>query len=116
MQMNRIVMLIRSSAVAGLVVGIVGLTPGNDASAQSGAELTKEIKDRCERQMGQYGRSLVLACVEQDIEAVGKISDYQKSHPRFASRCLKQMRSYGFSLVAACIDQDVEADRALSKY
>ncbi len=76
----------------------------------------KEIKGRCEQQMGQYGRSLVLACVEQDVTAVNKVADYRKSQPQITARCLSQMRSYGFSLVAPCIEQDIEADRKLSQY
>ena len=86
------------------------------SAADDKNELMKEIKDRCERQMAQYGRSLVLACVEQDVAALQKIADYTKSHPSIATRCLSQMRQYGLSLVLACIEQDVDADRKLDQY
>lgn len=99
-----------------LVTGAMGLVGLSDAIAQSAEELTAEIKERCERQMGQYGRTLVLSCVEQDIAAVNKVAGYQRTHEKITARCLNQMRQYGFVLVASCIEQDIQADRKLQGY
>jgi hypothetical protein len=101
----------RTTALLACLAFLIGVPAG----AQSPDELKVEIKARCESQMGEYGRSLVLSCVKQDIEAVSKIVAYQNTHSAIASRCLSQMREYGFSLVASCIDQDVKADRELGQ-
>ncbi len=86
------------------------------AEAQSGEELKREIKARCESQMGEYGRSLVLFCMEEDSAAVSKIVEYQKKHPEIVNRCLSQMRKYGFSLVAFCIEEDLIAQKSIDQW
>ena len=80
------------------------------------SDIKKEIIDRCRSQMGQYGASMVKACVDQDIEAVNAIAKYPDKYKQIVARCMNQMRQYGFSMVKACADQDIEAEKALSNY
>lgn len=99
------------------VCTVVVLAGSSDiARAQSAEELKAEIKARCEKQMGQYGRALVLSCMNQDKEAVTKIAKYQESHPEITARCLSQMREYGFALVASCIEQDLASQREIDDW
>lgn len=76
----------------------------------------KEIMERCRAQMGQYGASMVKACVDQDMEAFAALSNYGPEHQAVVDRCMGQMRQYGFSMVKACADQDIEAEEALKGY
>jgi len=79
-------------------------------------DVKQEIIKRCKSQMGEYGASMVKACVDQDIEAVIAISKYPDQYDSIVARCMGQMQSYGFSMVKACADQDIEAENALSNY
>lgn len=85
-------------------------------SATSADDIKSEIINRCRKMMGEYGASLVKACVDQDIEAVNSLVKYPEKYRPIIARCMRQMRSYGFSLVKACADQDIEAEEALKKY
>ncbi len=75
-----------------------------------------EIINRCRDEMGQYGASMVKACVDQDFAAVIALAKIDKKYHSILARCLNQMRSYGYSMVEACVDQDIAAEKALSKY
>jgi hypothetical protein len=79
-------------------------------------DLKKEIIDRCRADMGEYGAAMVKACVDQDIEALGKISDQIEAHQDIVARCMSSMREYGYSMVAACAEQDIDAESALKAY
>lgn len=86
------------------------------APSLADADVKKEIIDRCRSQMGEYGASMVKACVDQDIEAANAITKYPDKYKEIVARCMGQMREYGFSMVKACADQDIEAEKALSNY
>lgn len=79
-------------------------------------DIKQEIIKRCKSQMGDYGASMVKACVDQDIEALIAINKFPDKYDSIVGRCLGQMREYGFSMVKACADQDIEAEEALGKY
>lgn len=79
-------------------------------------DVKQEIIKRCKSQMGEYGASMVKACVDQDIEAVIAINKFPDKYDPIVGRCMRQMREYGFSMVKACADQDIEAEKALSNY
>jgi hypothetical protein len=76
----------------------------------------QEIKNRCQKQMGEHGAALVKACVDQDIEALNAIGSYMEKHKSVVNRCYSQMGEHGWALVKACADQDIEAEEALKKY
>lgn len=79
-------------------------------------ESLSESKARCKKDMGQYGASMVKACIDQDMAVIGKINKYAESHPSLTGRCMRDMRVYGFSMVHACIKQDVDAQEAIDNY
>ena len=89
------------------------LLPGH---AFSENDVKQEIIKRCKSQMGEYGASMVKACVDQDIEAVIAINKLPDEYNSIVGRCMEQMREYGFSMVKACADQDIEAEKALNNY
>lgn len=103
-------------SVMRLSVLVCGLTVMFSNLAHADADVKKEIIDRCKSQMGQYGSAMVKACVDQDLDAVEKISLIPDEYKSTVARCMKQMRQYGFSMVNACAEQDIEADKSLSKY
>lgn len=78
--------------------------------------ITQEIKNRCQTQMGEYGAAMVKSCVDQDIEAAQALNVYLKNHEAIVTRCLGQMGEYGYAMVKACADQDIEAENSLRKY
>lgn len=77
-----------------------------------------EIIDRCKKQMGEYGSTMVKACVDQDIKAVRDLNKLieTKKYDSIINRCLNQMGEYGYFMVKACVDQDIEAEEALKNY
>ena len=80
------------------------------------ADVKQEIISRCKSQMGEYGSSIVKACVDQDINALVDLNKYSKSHNSIISRCMDTMQEYGYSIVKACADQDIKAEKELSGY
>ena len=80
-------------------------------------EMKKEILERCRNQMKDYGTSLVKACVDQDLDAAEKLTNYprDKSTSEIVSRCEQTMSNHGWNLVKACVDQDMEANKELGK-
>jgi hypothetical protein len=86
------------------------------ANAFADGNVKTEIIERCKKQMGEYGASMVKACVDQDLDAVNGIDNFPDKYSNIVARCMKQMRQYGFSMVKACADQDIEAEEALSNY
>jgi len=80
--------------------------------------IKKEIIDRCKKQMGEYGSTMVKACVDQDIDAVISLNKLveTKKYNSIISRCMSQMQEYGYVMVKACVDQDIQAEKALSNY
>lgn len=86
------------------------------SNALSDDNIKKEIIDRCRSQMGEYGASMVKACVDQDLQAVSALDKYSGKYGLIVDRCMAQMRDYGYSMVKACADQDIEAEKALSEY
>ncbi len=82
----------------------------------AGDDVKQEIIQRCKSQMGDYGASMVKACVDQDIEALVALNEYHEKHKSIISRCYSQMKDYGYAMIKACADQDIEAEEALSRY
>ena len=88
----------------------------NESRQKTHLNITQEIKNRCQTQMGQYGAAMVKACVDQDIDAAQALNVYLKNHTAIVTRCLSQMGKYGYAMAKACADQDIEAENALQKY
>lgn len=82
----------------------------------SAEDVKQEIIDRCRSDMGDYGASMVKACVDQDIEAIRNINKIPDKYNNILARCMRDMRDYGYSMVFACAKQDIEAEEALSRY
>lgn len=83
---------------------------------ESSNTIIKEIKERCQTQMNEYGYAMIKSCVDQDIDALGYVADHLKSHKSIALRCLETMNQYGYAMVKSCIQQDVSAKEMLDKY
>lgn len=98
------------------VLAIASMVFAAPIGAIADENIKKEIIDRCRSQMGEYGASMVKACVDQDIEAANALSKYPDQYDPIVSRCMNQMREYGYSMVKECADQDIEAEKALSNY
>ena len=79
-------------------------------------EVVQEIKNRCQKQMGEYGAAMVKSCVDQDLDALPAISSYLDSHKSIVTRCLKTMQEYGYVMVKSCAEQDIKAEDELKKY
>jgi antitoxin component YwqK of YwqJK toxin-antitoxin module len=79
-------------------------------------EPIQEIKNRCQKDLGEYGATMVKACVDQDLEALHTLSSLMEEHRPIVARCLNQMKDYGYTMVKACAEQDIEAEEALRKY
>jgi hypothetical protein len=84
----------------------------------AGQSIKEEIIDRCRKQMGEYGSTMVKACVDQDIDAVISLNKFveTKKYDSIISRCMSQMQEYGYTMVKACAEQDIQAEKALSNY
>ena len=80
--------------------------------------IKEEIMNRCKNQMGEYGSTIVKACVDQDIGAVISLSKLieTKKYDSIIFRCMNQMKDYGYIIVKACVDQDIQAEKDLSNY
>jgi hypothetical protein len=77
-------------AVVGIVAIIVSAKP-----SEAAPDGMKEIIDRCQSQMGQYGAAMVKACVDQEIQAVEAIVKYDPKYHDIIARCAQQMAQYG---------------------
>lgn len=67
--------------------------------------------------MGDFGPSMVKACVDEDIRAYDDLAKYGDEHKDIIDRYTKQVLEMGgWNIVRACADQDIEAERALLDY
>lgn len=83
----------------------------------AGAEIRQSIIDRCRAQMGDYGASMVKACVDEDLAAYSVLQGYDDRYSEIIDRCTRQMLSLtGWAMVKFCADADIEAEQALEDY
>lgn len=84
--------------------------------ANADEDVKQEIIDRCRASMGEYGSSLVKACVDRDIEALQQLNQLVEAQGAIVGGCMNRMREYGFAMVLACAERDIQAEEELSKY
>ena len=79
------------------------------------AFIRDDIIDRCQREMGSFGASMVKACVDEDLSSYRALGTLLQEHGAIIERCQRQMGRFGWSMVLACAEEDIEAARALQR-
>lgn len=98
-----------SVTISSIVLASMSFSASADAAK-------KEILQFCQKNMGERGSAMVMACVKQEHQANLKFQSYGEELNITTSRCLVDMFGHGWAMTVACVEQDLQAKKELEQY
>jgi hypothetical protein len=68
-----------------------------------------DIKDRCEKVAGKFGKDMIKACVQRDVDAWKALDKYPDDAAEIIEWCRQRRQDLGWKLVKSCSDRELAA-------
>ncbi len=65
-----------------------------------------DIKDRCNEVAGKFGKEMVKACIDRDIDAWKELEGYPAESEAIIVWCRQRRIALGLKIVKSCVDRE----------